>query len=78
VLALVREHSGRTTRHLANPHLHSALVYKRLIARERDPRIVALAQARLASIRADGRRYRRSTGRIGRSLGLLKKLIRGQ
>lgn len=44
--ALVREHPGRTTRSLADPHERTALVFERLIARGGDPEAVAIARSK--------------------------------
>jgi glycosyltransferase involved in cell wall biosynthesis len=60
ILALVREHATRTTHELAEPHLASAAVFERAIARERDPEILALAKAKHAAlIEAAARKRRR-------------------
>jgi glycosyltransferase involved in cell wall biosynthesis len=77
-VTLVRVHAGRVTTHVTDPHEATARVFRRCLARERDPEIRALARARHARVLADGVGYRLRRREILPALRLLPQAIKAR
>nr|WP_299907922.1 glycosyltransferase [Sphingomonas bacterium] len=75
VLMHVREHPGRTTGRIADPHERSALVFERFLKRETDEGLRALARKRLARLLTDAGARRIAAGEIAQGFGLIAKAV---
>jgi glycosyltransferase involved in cell wall biosynthesis len=71
VLMQVREHPGRITGQIADPHERSALVFEKFLKRETDGELRALARMRLAGLLTDAGARRIAAGEIAQGLALI-------
>lgn len=72
---LVRDHPGRMTKRTDDPHERSALVFERLLDRERDPALCALARQRLAAHLLEAGVQRMAQGEGKRGLELAARAL---
>jgi glycosyltransferase involved in cell wall biosynthesis len=70
ILALVREHPGRMTRDMAEPHEQSAEVYKFFLRQENDEELRRLARRRWAACLSGAAAERLGRGEYGASASL--------